>query len=187
MLNQEDLRRKRAASLGDTLSQEVGVQSSAFGPAAGRPIIRGMDGPRIRVLENGIGTMDVSTVSPDHMVTTESLHADQIEILRGPASLLYGSGAIGGVVNVVSNLIPRERSETEIGGDAEVCFGSANHERTGSVNLNGGSGDIAWHLDGFKRKTRDYEIPGHAVRGDDESPSGHLPDSATPRGGAGAS
>jgi iron complex outermembrane receptor protein len=189
VLTQEDLRRKRAASLGDTLSQEVGVQSSAFGPAAGRPIIRGMDGPRIRVLENGIGTMDVSTVSPDHMVTTESLHADQIEILRGPASLLYGSGAIGGVVNVVSNLIPRKRAEGPLTGDAEARFSSGNNERTGSANLNGGAGDFAWHLDGFTRKTRDYDIPGHAVRGDDTSASGRLPDSAVDSkgGGAGAS
>lgn len=185
VLTQDDLRRKRAASLGDTLSQEPGVSSSSFGPGAGRPIIRGLDGPRVRVLENGLGTMDASTVSPDHMVTTESLHADQIEILRGPASLLYGSGAIGGIVNVVSNLIPRQRA-TELSGDAELRGASANRERTGAFNLNGGAGEFAWHLDGFARKTEDYKIPGNAVHDDPESPSGKLPDSAVDARGAGA-
>jgi len=185
VLNQEDLRRKRAASIGDTLSQETGVQSSAFGPGAGRPIIRGLDGPRVRVLENGIGTLDASNVSPDHMVTTESLHADQIEILRGPASLLYGSGAIGGIVNVVSNLIPRQPTD-KLGGDFETRFSSGSHERTGAFNLNGGGGGLAWHLDAFKRKTDDYKIPGHAIRGDDESPAGTLPDTFVDAKGAGA-
>jgi iron complex outermembrane recepter protein len=173
VLREEDLRRKRAASIGDTLSQEVGVQSSAFGPGAGRPIIRGLDGPRIRVLENGLGTLDASTVSPDHMVVTESLHAEQIEILRGPASLLYGSGAIGGVVNVVSNLIPRAAPE-KFTGSIEARAASANRERTGSANLNGAAGTWAWHLDGFRRSTDDYRIPG-----------GRLADSAVDARGGG--
>ncbi len=134
VLSEEDLRRKRAASIGDTLAQETGVQSSSFGAGAGRPIIRGLDGPRVRVLENSIGTGDASSVSPDHAVTTESLRAEQIEILRGPASLLYGSGAIGGVVNVVSKTIPRERVEGA-GGEVESRFGGADRERTGSVAL----------------------------------------------------
>lgn len=158
VLSEDDLRRKRAASLGDTLSQELGVQSSAFGAGAGRPIVRGLDGPRIRVLENGIGTLDASTVSPDHAVTTESLNAEQIEILRGPASLLYGSGAIGGVVNVVSKLIPRERP-VGFPGAVELRAGSANRERTAAANLEGGAGDFALHLDAFRRRTQDYDTP----------------------------
>jgi iron complex outermembrane receptor protein len=190
VLTEEDLRRKRAASLGDTLGQEPGVHSSAFGPGSGRPIIRGLDGARIRVLENGIGTMDASSVSPDHMVATESLHADQVEILRGPASLLYGSGAIGGIVNVVSNLIPRHPADSPFGGNVETRFSSGNRERTGSATLEGGSESVAWHLDGFRRKTENYRIPGDAVRrqGDErsESPSGHLPDSFVDAKGAGA-
>lgn len=203
VLTEEELRRKRAASLGDTLSQELGVQSSSFGPAAGRPIIRGMDGPRIRVLENGIGTLDASSVSPDHAVTTESLGARQIEILRGPASLLYGSGAIGGVVNVVSDLIPRERA-AGISGSVEARGGTANKERTGSFVLNGGAESVAWHLDAFSRKTKDYRIPGRAWRDgfeppheheegegeeeghEQESPSGRLPNSDVDARGAGA-
>ena len=106
VLKGEDLRRKREASIGDTLARELGVASSSFGPGAGRPIIRGLDGPRIQVLENGIGTLDLSTTSPDHAVTVESFNASQIEILRGPVILLYGGGATGGVVNVVTGRIP---------------------------------------------------------------------------------
>lgn len=157
VLTEEELRRKRATSIGDTLAQEPGVQSSAFGAGAGRPIIRGLEGPRIRVLENGIGTGDVSSVSPDHGVTTESLRAEQIEILRGPASLLYGSGAIGGVVNVVSKTIPRA-SPKGLEGAFEGRVSSANRERSAAADLNGGD-TFAWHIDGFKRRTGDYEMP----------------------------
>jgi len=174
VVRSEDLRRSRAASIGDTLSQQPGVQSSAFGAGAGRPVIRGLDGPRIRILENGLGTLDVSTVSPDHMVVTESLHAEQIEILRGPASLLYGSGAIGGIVNVVSNLIPRAPAEGT-SGDVEMRASSANRERTAGANLDGGAGNWAWHVDGFARKTRDYDTP-----------VGRLADSAVDARGSGA-
>lgn len=203
VLDEEALRRKRAASIGDTLSQELGVQSSSFGPAAGRPVIRGLDGARVRVLENGIGTLDASAVSPDHAVTAESLNARQIEILRGPASLLYGSGAIGGVVNVVSDLIPRERA-AGLTGSAEARGASGNRERTAAFALNGAAGDIAWHLDGFRRKAGDYRIPGKAWRDGyeppqeqehedehepeepQESPSGKLPNSDLYARGAGA-
>ncbi|MBE7525815.1 TonB-dependent receptor plug domain-containing protein [candidate division WWE3 bacterium] len=100
------LRRNRAANLGDTLSHELGVSSSSFGPGAGRPIIRGQDGPRVQILENGIGTGDLSVISPDHAVATETLSASRIEILQGPATLLYGSGVSGGTVNVINARIP---------------------------------------------------------------------------------
>ncbi len=83
ILQGDNLRRKRETSLGDTLINEVGVTSSSFGPGAGRPIIRALDGPRIQVLENGIGSLDVSSLSPDHPVAIETLNASQIEILRG--------------------------------------------------------------------------------------------------------
>jgi iron complex outermembrane receptor protein len=166
VLDEEALRRKRAASIGDTLGNELGVQSSSFGAGAGRPIIRGLDGPRIRVLENGLGTGDASTVSPDHAVTTESLRAEQIEILRGPASLLYGSGAIGGVVNVVSKIVPRQPA-AGLGGDAEARLSSGNDERSLAADLNGGAGSLAWHLDGYRRRTDDYRIPGGTLENSD--------------------
>ena len=174
VLDEEALRRKRAANIGDTLANELGVHSSAFGAGSGRPIIRGMDGPRIRVLENGLGTGDASSVSPDHAVASETLRAEQIEILRGPASLLYGSGAIGGVVNVVSRLVPRAPAQG-LTGDIEARTSSGDRERTAGANLNGGSGSLAWHLDGFKRRADDYRIPG-----------GRLPNSDVDSRGAGA-
>ena len=176
VLSEEELRRKRAASIGDTLGSELGVHSSAFGAGSGRPIIRGLEGARVRVLENGIGTMDASSVSPDHMVTTESLKARQIEVLRGPASLLYGSGAIGGVVNVVSDLVPEALPERPKG-NVEARYSSGDRGRTGAFNLDGPMGEIAWHLDAFARRTRDYRIPGRAVRGEPDSPTGRLPNS----------
>ncbi len=163
VLQGDDLRRKREASLGDTLSNELGVTSSAFGPAAGRPIIRGLDGPRIRVLEGGIGTLDISTLSPDHMVTVEPLNASQIEILRGPATLLYGSGASGGVVNVVTERIPNRLFKSPKG-NFEVRGNSATDERSGAFNVMGSAGKTSWYTDGFKRKTGDYDTPVGTVK-----------------------
>ncbi|MDX1252388.1 MAG: TonB-dependent receptor [Gammaproteobacteria bacterium] len=183
VLKGDDLRRKREASLGDTLSRELGVTSSTFGPAAGRPIIRGLDGPRIRVLEGGIGTLDISALSPDHMVTVESLNVRQIEILRGPASLLYGGGASGGVVNVVTGRIP-ERIFTSPQGNFELRTNSASQERTGAFNANGSvNRRFSWHVDAFKRRSEDYDIPGRANRNDPNSPKGVLPNSAIDSGG----
>ncbi|HEV7930304.1 MAG TPA: TonB-dependent receptor plug domain-containing protein, partial [Nitrosospira sp.] len=154
VLRGDDLRRKREASLGDTLSRELGVASTSFGPGAGRPIIRGLDGPRVRVLENGIGTLDISSISPDHAVTAESLNASQIEILRGPATLLYGSGASGGVVNVVNSRIPNQLVKS-LKGDFEVRGNTATEERTGAFNATGSIGQASWSVGGFKRKTDD--------------------------------
>jgi iron complex outermembrane receptor protein len=152
------LQRRQSTSLGDTLSTELGVQSSSFGPGSGRPIIRGLDGPRIRVMDGGMGTSDLSTISPDHQVTGEPISATQIEVLRGPATLLYGSGASGGVVNVVNNRIPESRQQG-VFGKAEARAASGTQENTGSVVLDGGVRDFAWHFDGYKRNTGDYSIP----------------------------
>src|SRR3546814_1827970 len=99
--------RSKSNSLGSTVNKLPGVQSSYFGPGVGRPIIRGFDGARVQVLSDGLGSGDVSTVSVDHAVTIEPFLADQIEVLKGPATLLYGSGAIGGAVNVVDGRVPQ--------------------------------------------------------------------------------
>ena len=178
VLRGERLDRKQATTLGDTLSTELGVQSSYFGPGAGRPIIRGQDGPRVRVLDGGMGTADLSTISPDHQVTAEPITARQIEILRGPATLLYGTGAIGGVVNVSTNRIPEFRQEG-VTGTAEGRAASGTQERAGVFELDGGKDEFAWHLDGYKRKTDDYKIPGAQIKGDPASPRGRVPNSYT--------
>ena len=164
VLKGEDLRRKRESSIGDTLSRELGVASSSFGPGAGRPIIRGLGGPRVQVLENGISTLDLSTTSPDHAVTVESFNASQIEILRGPAVLLYGGGATGGVVNVVTGRIPSRLFKSPTG-DVEIRGNTATEERSGAFNAKGSAGqNFSWSVGGFKRKTGDYDTPVGRVR-----------------------
>ncbi|MBP0132100.1 MAG: TonB-dependent receptor [Nitrosospira sp.] len=164
VLKGEDLRRKRESSIGDTLSRELGVASSSFGPGAGRPIIRGLDGPRVQVLENGISTLDLSTTSPDHAVAVESFNASQIEILRGPAVLLYGGGATGGVVNVVTGRIPSRLFKSPTG-DVEIRGNTATEERSGAFNAKGSAGQhFSWSVGGFKRKTGDYDTPVGRVR-----------------------
>ncbi|MGQ0511944.1 MAG: TonB-dependent receptor [Betaproteobacteria bacterium] len=156
VLRGDDLRRRQASSLGDTLDREPGVQSGGMGPGASRPVIRGQDAPRVRVLDNGLGTMDVSNISPDHAATVETLGATQVEVLRGPATLIHGGGAIGGLVNVVTKRIPRDRMQG-VAGAAEVRLGGAARELTGLVDLNGGTGGFAWHVDAFSRNAGDYD------------------------------
>lgn len=172
----DELRNKLGNSLGDTLSQELGVSASAFGAGASRPIIRGMEGPRVKILQNGMSILDASSLSNDHAVGGEASTAHQIEILRGPASLLYGSGAIGGVVNIVNDRIPTVLNAKPTG-DAEVRFGSVDQMKNTSVSLDGSAGDIGLHIDGNLRDSNDYKIPGHTNLNDPDSATGHLPTS----------
>lgn len=172
----EELDTKKAATLGETVAREVGVQSSFFGAGVGRPIIRGQEGARVQVLEGGIGSLDASTVSADHAVSIEPFLADQIEILKGPSTLLYGSGAIGGAVNVVDGRIPETRGDAGVTGRAELRANSGADERTGMARVDGGRGAFAWHADAFRRETADYEIPGYAESAEahaDEHDAGH--------------
>ena len=157
---------RRAATLGETVASLPGVQSSHFGPGVGRPIIRGLDGGRVQVLGNGLSTLDVSTVSVDHAVSIEPFLADSIEVLKGPANLFFGNGAIGGAVNVVDNRIPTERAERFISGRAEVRAGSGNDEKASLFRVDGGSGNFAWHLDGLVRDTGNIDIADFAYSAD---------------------
>ncbi|MBI2511486.1 MAG: TonB-dependent receptor [Opitutae bacterium] len=150
-------------SLGETLAQQPGVTSTYFGPSASRPVIRGMGSDRIRVLSGGVGTMDASVVSPDHAVSLDPLLIDRIELVRGPAALLYGGSAIGGIVNVVDSRIPEEKPAHVFEGRIETRYGSAADERAGAAVLTGAVGDWAWRLDGFKRRSDDVRIPGYAA------------------------
>jgi len=193
------LDRARAATLGETVSGLPGVQSTYFGPGVGRPVLRGLDGPRVQVLASGMGSLDASTVSADHASAVEPFLADQIEVLKGPATLLFGSGAIGGAVNVVDGRIARAVPERPLSGRAELRGNTVNGERTGMFRLDGVSGgNLVLHVDGLLRDTGDYDIPGlaraHAGHGDDhehdrgEEARGTLPNSAqqTRAGGVGA-
>ena len=161
VLHGDALEDRKAGNLGDTVSALPGVQSAFFGTGVGRPIIRGQEGPRVQVLSGGIGSMDASTVSADHAVSIEPFLADQIEVLKGPANLLYGSGAIGGAVNVVDGRIPQTRPDVPFGGRAELRHGSVNDETTGMVRLDGGGGALAFHFDALHREAGDYAIPGY--------------------------
>lgn len=158
----EELERIRAASLGETLANQLGVSSSYFGAGASRPIIRGLAGARVQTLEDGLDSMDAATLSDDHAVTIEPLAADQIEIFRGPTTLLYGSGAVGGVVNTVTTRIPTRVPEGGFEGAFELRGDSVADTRGAAVRLDGGGGKFAWHLDAGRRDSEDYEIPGYA-------------------------
>jgi iron complex outermembrane receptor protein len=161
----DELDRIRATNLGETLANQLGVSSSYFGAGASRPIIRGLAGARVQMLEDGLGTMDAATLSDDHAVTVEPLAADQIEIFRGPTTLLYGSGAVGGVVNTVTTRIPDRTPADGLEGAFEVRGDTAAEARGLAVRLDGGRSQFAWHFDGGRRDSGDYEIPGfaHAV------------------------
>jgi iron complex outermembrane receptor protein len=157
----EELDRTRAASLGETLASQLGVSSTQFGAGASRPIIRGLAGARVQMLEDGLDTMDAATVSDDHAVVVDPLVADQVEIFRGPTTLLYGSGAVGGVVNTVTTRIPTRATEG-LDGSFELRADSAADSRSAGVRLDGGGGGFGWHFDGVHRDSDDYEVPGFA-------------------------
>ena len=159
VLNEEELQARLQPTLGETLAQEPGVTSTSFGAGASRPVIRGLGADRIRVLEEGVGTGDVSNVSPDHAVSVEPSAAEQIEIVRGPATLLYGSNAVGGVVNVISGRVPSRRMTDPITGSLDARYGSAAEEKSTALALDGGAGAFAWHADLSLRDTNDYAIP----------------------------
>ncbi|HEX6202308.1 MAG TPA: TonB-dependent receptor plug domain-containing protein, partial [Thermoanaerobaculia bacterium] len=171
----EELDLRREATLGQTLDEQAGVSSTWFGPGASRPVIRGLGGDRIRVLSGGLGSADASSSSPDHAVSIDPLSAERVEVLRGPATLLYGSAAVGGVVNVLDGRIPDYRPEEGVTGAVEVLGGTVAEERSAAVSLDGpGPGRLAWHVDYSRRETGDYEIPGFAEadHDDDEHEAG---------------
>src|SRR5690606_34865503 len=155
----ERLDAAKASSLGETVDRLPGVQSSYFGPGVGRPIVRGKDGACVQVLSDGLGSGDVSTVSADHAVTIEPFLADQIEVLKGPATLLYGSGAIGGAVNVIDGRIPETLPVEPLQGRAELRAGTVNDGAAGMLRLDGAAGDVALHFDALHRETGDFDTP----------------------------
>jgi iron complex outermembrane receptor protein len=157
-LSGDTLLLRRAATLGDTLSSLPGTAASSFGPNSSRPVIRGLDGDRVRLLDNGGAMVDASNLSFDHAVAVDPLVVERIELLRGPAALLYGGNAAGGVVNTLDNRIPRSAA-AGLGGRAEVRLGGAAAERSGALVIDGGQGAWAWHADAFGRQTSDLRVP----------------------------
>ena len=163
VLTGEKLDEAKASTLGETVGKLPGVQSSYFGPGVGRPIVRGFDGARVQVLSDGLGSGDVSTVSADHAVSIEPFLADQIEVLKGPATLLYGSGAIGGAVNVVDGRVPEALTDDPLEGRAELRAGTVNDERTGMMRVDGSTENYVVHADAVHRETGDMDTPDGTV------------------------
>jgi len=164
VLAAEDLRREMRPTIGETLTHLAGVSATSFGPNASRPILRGFQGERVRVLTDGIGSFDVSNTSVDHAVVISPLTADRIEVLRGPAALLFGSSAIGGVVNVIESRIPRSVPTEAIHLDAIATYGSAADERSGGARIDVPLGDkFVVHFDGSYSKTGDQRTGGYIL------------------------
>ena len=162
VLNGRELSLRRESTLGETLNGVPGVTATQFGPNASRPVIRGLDAERVKIMQNGIGILDASSLSFDHAVGIDPLIIEQIDVVRGPAALLYGGSAMGGVVNAIDHRIPTEKIKGIIG-RAETRFGGAESTRNGAVVLDAGNGQFAIHGDAYQRKTSDLDIPGFAV------------------------
>ncbi|WP_336930156.1 zinc piracy TonB-dependent receptor ZnuD [Acinetobacter tandoii] len=156
-------------TIGEALSDQVGVYSNQFGPGASRPVIRGQDAARVKVLANASETMDVSTLSPDHAVTVDPTLAKQIEIVRGPSTLLYGAGNVGGLVNVTDNKIPTQMPENGYEGKLGVRYNTGNDEKLATAGVTVGLGDqVALRVEGLKRDANNYIAPDYVHEGEKE-------------------
>lgn len=162
VLNGRELSLRREGTLGETLNGLPGVSATRFGPNASRPVIRGLDAERVKIMQNGVGILDASSLSFDHAVGVDPLIIEQIDVVRGPAALLYGGSAMGGVVNAIDHRIPKEKLNG-ITGRAEARFGGADDTRNGAAVVDFGNGQFAIHADVYSRETNDLEIPGFAV------------------------
>jgi iron complex outermembrane receptor protein len=166
-IDEDDIQQNLDGQIGEVLDKVPGVSATSFTPGASRPILRGQDGERVRVLIDGLGTADVANTSADHATTIDPLTVERIEVLRGPTALLFGSQALGGVVNVLDRRIPTEIPENGIAVDALTAFDTASDLRSGGVSLDAGLGEMfVVHIDGSYRETNDLEIPGFQLTED---------------------
>lgn len=149
----------RGATITDTLQSKPGISGSTFAAGANRPIIRGLDNFRVRVQENGIGSHDVSALSEDHAFPIDPFAADRVEVVRGPATLRYGSQAIGGVVAVENERIPTSVPSRGFSSEVRGGLQSVDEGRDGAFKVTAGSASFVMHMDGFKRQTDDYDTP----------------------------
>lgn len=157
------------ATIGEALSDQLGVYSNQFGPGASRPVIRGQDSARVKVLQNASETMDVSTLSPDHAVMVDPILAKQVEIVRGPSTLLYGAGTVGGLVNVTDNKIPTQMPENGYEGQVGLRYNTGSDEKLGSAGVTIGLGNqVVLRLEGLKRDANNYIAPNYVHEGEKE-------------------
>ena len=167
VVDKEQLTHDVRPSIGETLKDQPGVTASSFGPVASRPILRGLQGERVRILSDGIGSLDLSSSDPDHAVAINPLTAERIEVLRGPSALLFGSSAIGGVVNVIDTRIPRSMPTEPVRLDALLSYGTAANERSASASVDVPlGGNFVAHADGAYSKFDDLHIGGHVLSKD---------------------
>jgi iron complex outermembrane receptor protein len=174
ILSSDELQVKTKSSLGETLANELGVSSSGFSTGSSRPVIRGLSDQRVQILQNGLSVNDLSSLSNDHGVASSLQNASQIQILRGAAALMYGSGSSGGLVNIVNDRIPTALPE-QATGEFNTSYESNNQGKTGSAMLETSSGPLAFHIDTSVRNANDYKIPGYRKSGDNSTSSGKLP------------
>ena len=160
---------ERATTIGDALADELGVYSNQYGSGSSRPVIRGQDGPRVKVLQHASETADVSTLSPDHAVTVDPILAKQVEVIRGPSTLLYGAGTVGGLVNVTDQKIPTQMPEDGLEGTVGLRYNSGSDEKLASAGVTAGIGEnFALRVEGSKRNANDYIAPDYFHEHDDE-------------------
>jgi len=162
VLDGDRLEEQLQPTLGETLSNVPGVRSTYFGPAASRPVIRGLDGDRIRILQNGVNTVDASATSFDHAVSINTMSAERIEIVRGPATLLYGANAIGGVVNILDNRIPEQRIDDPLRGSMGARYSSVDEGLSRDFLFEGGRSGFNYHVELSRRESENLQIPGFA-------------------------
>ncbi len=198
VLEGSELLRNQSGQIGEMLADLPGVSSSGFAPGVSRPILRGFGGERVRVLTDGVGAIDASSASDDHAVTVDPLIASRIEVLRGPAVLLYGSQAIGGAINVITKRIPPSVPDEPLHIDAIAAVDTASNLTEGGLSLDVPLADnVAFHMDGSYRNTDDLRIPGFAASpalraellaaADEEQDEGHLAGAEELREGAAVS
>ncbi len=159
VLSRAEIAEKPAQGLGDMLAYLPGIRSTSFAPGASRPVIRGLEGFRVLVLNNGVGAVDASALSPDHAVATEPLEARRIEVLRGPSALIYGGNAIGGIVNIIDDRIPSTPAANGFEGRITAQASSVDDGRQLGVGGKAGKGPLVFAFDYAKRQSEDYDTP----------------------------
>ncbi|WP_255535424.1 TonB-dependent receptor [Polynucleobacter finlandensis] len=160
----DELQNKLAGTLGATLANELGVSATGYGAGASRPVMRGLEGARVQILQNGLSVGDVSSISADHAVANPIQNAHQIEILRGASALVYGSGSSGGLVNVVNDRIVTSMPDM-VSGAINTSYETVNQGKTANIEVDAPAGPLALHFDSAVSNSNNYQIPGYAEQG----------------------